>query len=947
MELALKKTNAIISFILSGTAAFAMTVDTLRCEYLTNPLGVETLRPRLSWMLHSDVREEKQSGYQILVASSQAILDTDKGDLWDTEKVASNESVNIEYVGKPLVSRMDCLWKVRVWDHKDQPSAWSPASRWSMGLLQPSDWKAGWISFLDDRKLAISAQQEEVQPARHYRKQFNGSKHVSRAMLYASALGIYDFKINGTAVSDHIFTPGWSDYIRRAYYNTYDVTALIAQGANVLAATVADGWYSGYLGYGLLVGYGPNKCGRYIYGTTPAVIAQLELTYDDGSSEMILSDESWRTTTGPVIGTDMLMGESYDARLELGPWERAGFDDSTWAHAVAAEKNVGRRAVFHDKNGEREVNLGFVKPPKMQAYSGVPVRITEELKPVKLTEHQPGVWIFDMGQNFSGVVRLKVRGDAGTKVTLRHGEMLHPDGRLMTENLRRARATDTYILRGGGDYESWTPQFTYHGFQFVELTGLKERPSLETLTGIVMHSDTPMTSEFQCSDPMVNKLFQNITWTQRANFFELPTDCPQRNERFGWTGDAQIYVRTATFNADVAAFFTKWLDDLEEAQLPNGAYPDYAPYPMMHGNPKQGFGTAWMDAGIICPFTIYLAYGDLRVIRRHYTSMQRFIQFRQKNSPDFLGVNVGNTWGDWLSIKEQTPIDYIDTVYFAQSVHLMSRMAAAIGENADAAEYAALFEKIKAAFHGKYVNADGTLKVETQTAYALALKVPLVAESQLAACAAKLASMIRANDGCMRTGFLGTQPLLLALTKYGQNDLAVQLLQNRKFPSWGFEVDNGATSIWERWNSYSKEDGFASVSMNSFSHYSFGAVCEWMFRYLAGIDTVGAGYREIVIAPRPPFVNPDHEPINQVRATYTSVRGVISSEWQRKGQRFELTVIVPPNVTATVKVPALAGQKVTVDGKSVADVPYVTAAGRTQQSADFQVGSGTYHFVAE
>ncbi len=938
----MKKIVGAVLFCATCVGAVAMSIDSLRCEYLTDPVGTDETRPRLSWKLSSDVRGEKQSAYRILVASSRKLLDSGSGDLWDSGRVAGSDCVNVAYAGKALQSRMECFWKVMVWDKAGEPSDWSRAAQWSVGLLEPADWKAEWISFKDDRKLAISPKKVEVHPVRHYRKSFSAKKRVRRAVAYASALGIYELRLNGKAVSDHLFTPGWTDYKRRVYYNTYDVTEMVRSGENVIAAEVADGWYSGYLGYGLLVGYGPNRCGRYIYGTTPALLVQLEVTYEDGSTETVVTDSGWKTTTGPVTGTDMLMGESYDARLELGAWDRVGFDDSKWAAAVRADDNPARQSVFHDKAGQRPVSLGFSAPAELQAYPGVPVRVTQELPARKLTEHKKGVWIFDMGQNFSGVVRLKVRGPAGTRVQLRYGEMLHLDGRLMTENLRRARATDTYILRGGGDYETWTPKFTYHGFQFVEVTGLVEKPTLQTLTGVVVHSDTPMVSRFECSDPMVNQLFNNVTWTQRANFFELPTDCPQRDERFGWTGDAQIYVRTATQNADVSAFFTKWLRELEEAQLPNGAYPDYAPYPMMHGRPKQGFGTAWMDAGVICPYTIYQAYGDLRVIRKHYASMKRFIQFRQGNSPDGLGVSVGNTWGDWLSVGEKTPIEYIDTVYFAYSVDLMSQMAAAIGEHADAAIYADLYKKIRRAFQGKYVNTDGTLKVSTQTAYAMALKVGLVPEELQSASAAVLADMIRGNDGCMRTGFLGTQPLLPALSDHGQNDLAVQLLQNRRYPSWGYEVENGATSIWERWNSFTKAEGFASVSMNSFSHYAFGAVCEWMFRYLAGIDTVGPGYRQIVIAPHPPQTNPDREPIRWVKAEYNSVRGLIRSSWALEGRRFELNVTVPPSVTATVKVPFQPGQKVKVDG-----VPELTSSEIGDRRAVFRIGSGDYRFVAE
>ena len=588
----------------------------------------------------------------------------------------------------------------------------------------------------------------------------------------------------------------------------------------------------------------------------------------------------------------------------------------------------------------------------LQAYASVPIRPTETIKPVEITQPKPGTYIFNLGQNFSGVIRLKTKGPRATKIRLRYGEMLHPDGRLMTENLRKARATDHYILKGAAQGETYEPRFTYHGFQYVELTGLTETPTLDTVTGIVIHSDTPMTSSFACSDPMVNQLFANVCWTQRANFLELPTDCPQRDERLGWTGDAQIYCRTATYNADVAAFFTKWLDDLEEAQLPNGAFPDYAPYPMMHGKPKRGFATAWADAGIICPYTIYRVYGDTRVIERHYDAMQRFMAFRQKQSPDFLGVNTGNGWGDWLSLGAKTPIEYIDTVYFAYATQLMQEMAAAIDREADARQYQVLEANIKRAFAQKYIQPTGLLSVDNQTAYVLALSVHLIPDEFLAQAQARLVALLEQNQGRMSTGFLGTKPLLPVLTQAAQHDLAVRLLQSRDFPSWGYEVENGATTIWERWNSYTKDKGFGNAAMNSFSHYAFGAVCQWMFQDLAGIDTLEPGFQHILIDPQAPAggSNPAQVPIHWVKASYESIRGPIKVHWKRAQETFTLDLTIPANTRATVVLPADSVTRVQESGHALSEASkdaVIEVAEQLPQRLKLRVASGTYRFVVQ
>lgn len=931
----------------------------LRCEYLTDPTPVETRAPRLSWRLISERRGCAQTAWQIRVASSAAGLAEAKADLWDSGKVDGNATNQIAYGGHRLESRMECFWQVRMWDERNQLSDWSAPARWTMGLLEPQDWVAQWISYRDTAPLHDDRKVLHLPPPRHYRKAFTPAKTVRRATVYASALGLYDLYCNGQRVGDAYFQPGWSDYLRRAYYRSHDVTALVRSShANVLGAVVAEGWYSGYVGYGLLVGYGPNKVGRYFYGKTPALLAQLELEYTDGTREVVGTDESWRVTDrGPTREADLIMGEAYDARAELGDWSSPGYDAAAWETAVPAHANPRVESVFSDAAGQRQVDLGFVKPGRLQAYPAPPIRVTAELPAQRLMEPKPGVYLFDLGQNFAGLVRLTVKGPAGRQVRLRYGEMLHRDGTLMTENLRRARATDTYTLRGDPQGETWSPRFTYHGFQYVELTGLEAKPSLEAVTGLVLHNDTPLSGSFECSDPVMTQFGRNAQWTQRANFMEVPTDCPQRDERLGWMGDAQAYIRTASFNADVASFFTKWLDDVEEAQRSFGAYPDYAPYPMAHGGAGKTFGSGWMDAGIICPWTIWKVYGDTRVLERHWDSMSRFMEWRHASTTDEgLGTSLGNPWGDWLNVNEATSIPFIDTCYHALVCTLMAEMAEALGRPREAANYRARRAKTGKAFAKAYLSPDGRLTVDTQTAYVLALSAGLIPKERTKAAATTLAAKIANHDHRMSTGFLGTRALLATLTANGEHDLAVRLFQSRKFPSWGYEVVNGANSVWERWDSYTVEHGFngsggnQNASMNSFSHYAFGAVMEWAYRVLAGIDTDGPGYRRIVIRPQPPTreSNPDVTPIQWVRAHYDSINGRISSSWRFEGGSFLIDVTIPANTTASVFLPNAAPERTFERGKPLAvgetGVLSMTARG---DALEVSVASGTYHFKVQ
>ena len=959
--------KALLVFLLAiqSLASAALKPENLRTEWLPNPEGIDSEKPRLSWRVVAGEKErgQKQTAFRLLVASSKDALKADAADLWDSGKVASDETLNIEYAGKALASGQACFWKVKVWDKDDAESDWSTVAHWGTGLLKAEDWKAQWISYKNASELPTDRSKLQLPPARHYRKFFMAAKPIRRAMLYGSALGIADFHVNGQRVGDAYFEPGWADYRQRVHYRAHDVTAMLTRGWNCAGAVVADGWYAGYVGYGLLAGYGPSKSGRNIYGKTPALLVQLDIEYADGSHDVTGTDSTWQVTgDGPVREADLIMGEDYDATRESDDWclpvVRANRTEFwKWEAAIRAEENGKVPAKFFEPGVERDVDLGFVKPPKVVAYTAPPIRVTEELPAKQILEPKPGTYIFDLGQNIAGIIRLKVKGPAGTRVQIRYGEMLHPDGRLMTENLRKARATDFYSLRRNGSFETWQPRFTYHGFQFVELTGLPEKPDLDAVTGLVLNNDTPIAGKFACSDETMTQFWRNTQRTQKANFIEVPTDCPQRDERLGWMGDAQIYARTASYNADVAAFFTKWMDDVREAQRDSGAYPDYAPYPFAHGKPNATHGTAWTDAGVIVPWTMWQVYGDRRLIERHWDSMVKFMDWRREADPEFKGVNTGNTWGDWLNVNEETSIEFIDLCYHAYSTLCMATMAEALGKTDAATAYREQYTKIADAFKNLHLaekNGVFLPKADTQTACVLALSVGLLPdEKSTQATSFRLAEKIAKNDYRMATGFLGTKPLLTALSHYRQKDLACRLFQSRKFPSWGYEVEQGATSVWERWDGFTKKHGFDgasgknNASMNSFSHYAFGSVMQWGFQTLAGIDTDGAGYKQLRIRPLipSPQSNPDGKPLDWVRAEYTHPRGKIVSAWKRDSQTLLFEFEVPANTKARLTLPAHAADKITEDAKPLSKD--VTVEGSAGRETTLLIGSGVYRFEVQ
>ncbi|MGG7663483.1 family 78 glycoside hydrolase catalytic domain [Dyadobacter sp. BHUBP1] len=917
----------------------------LRCEYKESPV-TDVLRPRLSWELSADENNQVQTAYQILVASSVEKLTEKNADLWNSGKIAGRQTSQIEYAGKPLESRTVCYWKVRSWDKNGTVGEWSKPSQWEMGLLDKSEWKAAWIG-LDLDHLG-KGKVYHLPPAPYLRKEVTIRGGVRKARLYVTALGLYEFSINGKKTGDAFLTPGWTDYDKRVYYQTYDVTADLKAGKNALASQLSYGWYAGYLGYSLLV---QNPVVRAFYGKVPLLKAQLEVEYQDGKTETFVTDQTWKASQGALLESDLLNGETYDARLEQKGWNIAGFDDASWKNPQA----------FPDKS-ER----------KIQVYPGPPVRVTQTLKAVSRNDRGNGTYIFDMGQNYAGIVRLHVKGHAGDTIRLRFGEKLYPDGRLMTENLRMARATDTYILKGDPAGETWEPKFTFHGFQYVEVAGLRNAPTDETLTGLVIGSDTPKVGAFETDNAMVNQLYSNIDWTQRANYIDIPTDCPQRDERIGWTGDAQVYVKSATFNRDVASFFTKWVVDLNDGQYENGAYPLYAPRPNLRKT--DTFSPGWMEAGIICPYQIYKTYDDTRMIHNGWADMVRFMDFLDTRSKGsylfkenaFTDIDPKGGFGDWLSFGKKTPPDMLASFYYAYCADLMAEMAAAIGNAKDQQRFSETGRKVREAIREHYVDQQGRFKCNdkaygngagyvdgslgftghTQTAYANAIYMDIIDPSDRVKAGAYLAELLKENGDKLATGFLGAKPLLPALSATGRSDLAYKLFLSKEFPSWGFEVENGSTTIWERWDSFTKEDGFKyNAAMNSFSHYAFGAVCEWMFGNAAGIVMTKPGFETFDIRPE---IAPDgmgSDGINHLKASLRTISGTIISEWSKKGGILTVKVTVPVNTFARIYIPAGADAKVLVNGQQLSASTTVKGLRKEDSCVVVEAGSGSYEFT--
>ena len=916
-------------------------------EFFENPVGMSLENLKFSWRLPEDSDAKKQTAYRLVVADSEWELATSP--LWDSGKTASGESVWVSAQIPAPKSRQRLYWKVKVWDENGRESQWSNPAFFEAGLLKKSDWAAQWISNSDKVELETAKtwdgkdfKRPKAFPPTYLRKKIELEDDVASARLYVASRGIFQFYINGKKVGNDFWSPGWTDYRKRIQVSTYDVGKMLYEGETALTAIVADGWYAGSL-----------RLERAVYGAKPALLAQLEVVYKNGKRQTFKTDASWKWAYGAITYSDIYHGENYDARKELDGWNDPDLDDSALKSVVA----------------EPPADTPLLEPRR-----NTPIVAAQELIPISVKKIGSGKFIFDLGQNIAGVPKIKIPANPDRKITIRYAEMLRDDGTLYTQNYRLARSTDTYICRGYG-IEEWTPLFTYHGFRYVELSGLPEnaKPTADWVRGIVMHNDMERIGAFVSSNPKINLLQNCILWGQRGNFFSTPTDCPQRDERLGWTGDAQIFVPTAAFNMDVCAFFSKWVRDLADTQGADGKVAKYAPY--LWGAPKEGI-PAWGAAIIRCPLEIYYQYGDKKILDENYAAMQKFVEMLERSSENY--ICKAWTYADWLSLDKldgqyvpreiekssdpnaekifrprtdrperktkfecagMTNHELAATAYFADNAQKLAKIAKILGRDADAQKYEKLAENIKSAFVKKFVFEDGTVDNETQTAYLFALAFDLLPENIREKSFGRFVDVLEKSGVYLRTGFLGTPLLTEVLTRFGRADLAYRLLLNEQFPSWLYTVNQGATTMWERWNSYSRTNGFGDASMNSFNHYAYGAIGAWIYKTVAGIwyDENAAGYKNIVFNPKLgggfTFAGASHEtPYGRAASTWKLSDGIM--EWE---------VVIPPNATGKIVFPTTSADSIRMDGNRIAEKDFRRADDGSLMLES--VGAGTHQIL--
>lgn len=901
----LKLTLIFLSFFYA-TFAQDLSFKDLTVEHKINPVGIDNRQPRFSWKIKGTGNNIMQTAYLLRVASDEKFSSI----VWQSAKVETSESILQGYKGPELKSGQRYFWQVKIWDNKGNQSKWSQAAYWEMGLLSPSEWKAKWIE-LESDTLRYS-------PATLFRKEFQLTRSIASARIYVTSHGFYEIEINGKKVGDQVLTPGWTSYSKRLQYQVFDVTKMLAKGNNAIGAMLGDGWYRGTLAWG-------NNWA--VYGKKLGVLLQMKITYSDGSVATVISDETWKASKdGPIRMDDIYNGETYDATINITGWSNAGFIDKNW----------------------KSVNIGNYILNNIIASEGSPVRKIQEIKPVKIFRTPKGDLIVDMGQNMVGWLRLKVSGKKGTVVTLRHAEVLDKKGEFYTENLRAAKCQLTYTLSGEG-VETYEPRFTFMGFRFVEVKGFPGDLTTDNLTGVVVHSDMPVTGTYECSNPLINQLQHNIQWGQKGNFVDVPTDCPQRDERLGWTGDAQAFCRTAAFNMNVSSFFTKWLKDVAADQKPGGEVPDVIPDILN----KQGSFTAqpsagWGDVAVIAPWTMYLVYGDKNFLENQYQSMKAWVEYIRKKAGDSFIWKGGSKYGDWLfyhppvnnhtEADGYTEHDFIATAFFAYSSSLLADAAKALGKTEDEKTYTDLYNKIKNVFIYEYVTNAGRVGTNSQTSYVLALKFNLLPDNLRSKAAEFLNDDIKNRDNHLSTGFLGTPYLCHVLSSNGYTETAYDLLLQESYPSWLYPVKMGATTIWERWDGEKTDSTFEDAGMNSFNHYAYGAIGDWMYRVSAGIETAGAGYKHIIIQPHPTGK------LTYSKATFESSYGTIASGWERKDGKVIVKVKIPANTTATIILPASDQNKVTETGKPLTQNAYISDIKFSDNLITMQAGSGDYNF---
>ena len=893
-------------------------VDKILCENRIDPIGIDVTAPRLSWVLASNKRNSSQSAYQIQVYTS---MSTDKSNLvWDSSKVISDESVHIMYNGPDLLSSQKYYWRVRVWDQNGSGSKWSSVNMWQMGLLNSSEFKADWIEVDADNTIDRSS------PL--FRNEFKVSKKIASAIATITAHGLYVAYINGQKIGDAYFTPGWTSYNKRLQYQTYDVTKLLQQGDNAIGAILGSGWYRGTLAWG-----------NEKYGKTLALLLQLEVKYVDGTSEIIGTNKNWKTATGEILNSEIYNGELIDARKEKEGWKLPSYNDQEW--------NLVKVKDFDKTN--------------LIATMNEPIRKHEKFEVIEVITTPEGDKVLDFGQNLVGFVQVKIKGNKGDEVILKHAEVLDKNGNFYTANLRAATQENKYILKGGEE-EIFEPHFSWQGFRYVRVKGISGKLDPANFTAVALYSDMNTTGGFTTSNKLINQLQHNIEWGQKGNFLDVPTDCPQRDERLGWTGDAQVFFNTAAFNMQVDNFFTKWMKDVKADQLENGSVPHVIPNVL---NPHDGASAGWADVSTIIPWNLYLNYGDIAILENQYTSMKGWVNYMRSQSENYLW-NRGSHFGDWLFYRPDDDNDgrsaltdkyLIAQCFYANSTQLLINTAEILGKQNEVEEYTALLVNIKEAFINEYTTRNGSLVSNSQTAYVLALNFDMLPENLREQAAKRLADNIRSYNYHLTTGFLGTPYLCHVLTRFGYHDLAYTLLMQKSYPSWLYPVTQGATTIWERWDGQKPNGDFQTISMNSFNHYAYGAIGDWMYKTLGGINssskTDGVGYKKIILKPhvdnklvsKKEEEQSEDERLTMVNTDLDTYYGKISSHWKKGDNQFSMDFNIPVNTTAELHIPTNAIEKI-MEGKSkLSKSKDITIIETTATEVIVSLGSGAYHFT--
>ena len=851
----------------------------VRFEHLREAVGIGVPRPRVSWMVESETPGWRQAAYEIEALNDIGAV------AWSTGRVASDASVLVPWGGPPLRSRARLSVRVRAWGADRSESAWSAPAVVEAGLLDASDWSARYVTPDWDEDIEV------MQPSPHLRREFALRPGAVRARLYASALGLYEAEINGVRVGDHVLSPGWTSYDHRLRYQTFDVLPLLREGANCLGAILGEGWYRGRIGF-------PRAGGRNVYGDRIAWLAQLEIAYVDGTTDVVATaaDGTWRAARGPILSSGIYEGETYDARQEIAGWSTPGFEDGAWS-------------------GVREIERDLAT---LCAPTGPPVRGQDELAPREIITSPSGKTLVDFGQNMTGRLRISVQGPAGTTITLRHAELLE-DGELCLRTLRTAEATDHYTLLGDG-VETWEPRFTFHGFRYAQIDGWPGTLSPDAIRAVPCHTDMERTGSFECSDPMVNRLHENAVWSMKSNFLDVPTDCPQRDERLGWTGDLTVFSPSACYLHDAAGFLESWLADVAADQTEDGVVPIVIPNLFARVDaPAAGLfkGTAqavWGDAGVIVPWVLYERYGDPGILATQYESMRRWVDCVERLAGPTRLWDQGFQLADWLDPsappdqpqRAMTDPHLVATAYFSRVAELLSRAAGVLGREDDRARYWALADEVRVAFRREYVTPSGRMASDSQTAYALGLLFGLIeSEEPRQRAARRLVSLVRHNGFRVGTGFVGTALILDALCEEGEIDAAFAMLMERECPSWLYPVTMGATTIWERWDSQLPDGRVNPGEMTSFNHYALGAVADWLHRTVGGLAPLEPGYRRILVSPRA------GGGITSATSRLRTPYGLASSNWRVEDGRMELEVVVPANASAVV-IPPAGGERVEV-----------------------------------